>query len=65
MSTPGDRLIADVAAESFGPDAAAVLAQHLNFDPVTQQLALATMALIRDRNARQELSVIDRHEKSA
>jgi hypothetical protein len=65
MSAPADRLIGDVAAESIERDAATVLAQPLNFDPVTQQLALATMALIRDRSARQELSVIDRQEKAA
>jgi hypothetical protein len=63
MSAPADRLIGDVAAEGIERDAAAVLGQHLNFDPVTQQLALATMALIRDRSARQELAVISNNSQ--
>jgi hypothetical protein len=63
MSAPMDRLIGDGLVARFEHDALAVLSEQVHY-PLTQQLALATLALIRDRSARQELSVIERQSAS-
>ncbi len=62
MSAPENRLIGDGEVERLRLDAVAVLIQHQHFDPVVQQLAIGTLALIRDRAARQELASLSRRE---
>ena len=58
MSAPEDRLVTDGAADRFRREAVAVLASHPHVDPLVRELAMATLALDRDRSARQELAVI-------
>lgn len=55
MSSPGDRLVGDEAAQRFEIEAFAIMAcpQVL---PQLQDLAAAVILLCRDRQARQELS---------
>ena len=65
MSAPVDRLIGDGMVERFEREALEVLSHKVHSDPVAQEMAFATLALIRDRSARQELSIIERQEKAA
>jgi hypothetical protein len=60
MSAPEDRLISDVAAERFQHEAVEILTSNPYADPRVRELAMATLALTRDRNARQELATLCR-----
>ena len=65
MSTPIDRLIGDEEAERLERFTLDVLTHERGLDSAAERLALATLTLIRDRSARQELSVINRLEYAA
>ena len=58
MSAPADRLLSDRAAERVEREARAALACAPLLPAVTQTLAIAVVALIEDRKARQELAVL-------
>lgn len=60
MSAPEDRLIGDAAAERFELEALAVTSAPLTF-PAMESLAVAVLALVRDRAARIELTASERH----
>lgn len=52
MSAPEDRLISDVAAERFKNEAVEILTSNPYADLKVRELAMATLALTRDRDAR-------------
>jgi len=64
MSAPEDRLISDGAAERFQHEAVAILTGDLDADPKVRELAIATLALTRDRSARQELAFWGSRQKA-
>jgi hypothetical protein len=57
MSAPEDRLVEDQETEMLQHQALAVLSQHQQFSLIRLQIAFGVLALIRDREARQELAV--------
>ena len=59
MSAPSDRLIGEDAAERFQAEAAAVLTAPL-ISSMTESLAIAVLALTRDRQARIEFEATSR-----
>jgi hypothetical protein len=58
MSAPEDRLVDDQKIESLQSCALAVLNRREQFSSMTLYLALGTLALTRDRQAREELAAI-------
>ena len=62
MSAPSDRLLGDDAAQRFELEALALLSAVPLLMPVVERLALAVVALTRDRQARLELATICREE---
>jgi hypothetical protein len=56
MSAPENRLVDDQEIEPLQSQAITVLSQHQQFSLTTRQFAFGMLGLIRDREARQELT---------